>query len=252
VKLLCRPIGLARVILPLVGLALWVPREAHADPTYKIQRIFKAGDTAGEVVIPANYALSLGGFSDGGRVIIDAFNPKKPEGEFVLQIADGKATTILRPGGDGPSGTWPQDVFVGNFTANALGATLLDISAHSGAWLGLYRWDPAAGQLTQVVKPGAPASAVWTVTGDGAGLCLNSLEESAVVLKVQDTTGKAGFGIFFLGRDGKWQPILLPGQELPGGGTVHDEALHPVSCNAAGVVAFLARREGEKQYSAFL
>jgi hypothetical protein len=235
-----------------VGLAFGAPPATHADGPYTIQPILKAGDAAGDVVVPGNYSLWLSGFSDRGQLVIDAFLPGKPDGEIILQYADGKFSTIAVPGGPAPSGTWPQELYTTTWASNPRGTTLFSAVTKGGAWLGLYRWEPDTGKLTQVLKEGMPAGADGQIVGIGSGLCVNNQDEIAVVLKVQDAAGTAGYGIFFIGRDGKWQPVLLPGQELPGGGKARDEAIHPLSCNDAGAVAFLARREGEKQRSAFL
>jgi hypothetical protein len=243
---------LVRSALSLLALLLAAPGSAPAQTGYKIKPILKAGDAAGDVVIPASYYLWLGGFSDRGEVIVDAFHPTRPQGEILLQVADGKSTVIARPAGDGPGGAWPKDLSIINFASNAGGTTLLNAVSAGGGWLGQYRWEARSGQLAQVLKPGMPAVEGWTIEGSGNGLAVNGRGETAVVLKVRDSSGKTGFGIFLIGQDSRWQPVLLPGQELPGGGKLHDEALHPLSLSDGGAVAFLARREGDRQYSAFL
>jgi hypothetical protein len=84
------------------------------------------------------------------------------------------------------------------------------------------------------------------------GLSINNNEETALLLSVTDSNGTSGYGLFHVGRDGKWQPVFVPGQELPGGGRLRDDSFHWCSINDAGAILFLARREGERQYSAFL
>jgi hypothetical protein len=88
----------------------------------------------------------------------------------------------------------------------------------------------------------------------GQSPVINNRDEIALVAAVKGPTGPAGAALFFRSPDGKLQPVLVPGQALPGGGKVSNDPnlqLSP-SLNDAGVVAFLARRQGEPQNSAFL
>jgi hypothetical protein len=58
--------------------------------------------------------------------------------------------------------------------------------------------------------------------------------------------------VFLLGRDGKLQPVLLPGQALPGGANARTDIFVYPSINDVGLVAFPARGQKDNQNSAYL
>jgi hypothetical protein len=99
-----------------------------------------------------------------------------------------------------------------------------------------------------------PATGNWTFTNPGGWFpAINNHGDLVLVGSVKGPTGPAGYGIFFLGRDLKPQPVLLPGQDLPGGGTALDWDAPRPSITDSGVVAFLAMRQGtQRPASAYL
>jgi hypothetical protein len=83
--------------------------------------------------------------------------------------------------------------------------------------------------------------ALGTPTGSKPEMLLQ-----AIVGTVKNATDPSGIGIFFLGRDGNMQPILLPRQELAGGIKIDAGFAGPEpSLTDAGAVTFMAPRQGQ-------
>jgi hypothetical protein len=244
------------------GLALSVPATARAEGSYTIKTLIKVGDMAGDTLIPKNYAHSIVGLSDRGLLIDAAFYPNAPPsavqsgnaGETWIQQLEGKFTTIIRPGGPSPSGIWPKS-FLTNESAMAPRGTVI-FQAFNGLtsdWLGIYRYDPDTAQISPLVKNKTPASEGLTVSNwVFGGLAINNLNDMVLTCQVRTADLHLTNGLFLVGRDGRWQPIIVGEQEIPGWGIVQDEGSIQCVLNDAGMVAFLARRKGEKQDGAFL
>lgn len=240
-------------MLGLVALALLWPGAARGEVTYKIEPILRVGDPAGDLVVPRNNYFWIGGFSERGHLIATWWNPNAFAGMSVVQVAGGKVTPIAVPGQPSPAGTWPKDLWAPMWAMSPRGVLLFTVAQEFKApGLGLYRWDPDSEKLSLVLQKEVPPAEGLTIERTAAGLGVNDHDEIAIALRVRDADGKVGTGIFLLGRDGKWQSVLLPGQELPGGGRLREEEWRLLHMNAAGSVAFMARREGERDWSAFL
>ncbi len=79
---------------------------------------------------------------------------------------------------------------------------------------------------------------------------INSRGEIALVAGLRNAAGEARDAVFFLGQDGKLQPVALPDAALPGGGQV--QAAWGPTINDGGAVAFLAIRNPDEEASAYL
>src|SRR4051794_20269332 len=101
-----------RAAATMGGLLLLLHGAARAE--YRIEPILKIGDRVGDITLTKDQSFTLGPLNDRGQLLFDvgvfAFAPNKPDRLF--QCADGKLTTILAPGTDGPIGMWPKDVLV--------------------------------------------------------------------------------------------------------------------------------------------
>jgi hypothetical protein len=100
-----------------------------------------------------------------------------------------------------------------------------------------------------VAAAGMPAVNDLTFTaGSGPSTpAINDFGEVAFQTTVRDSAGKTQRGIFFLGREGKLTPVLLPGQTVAGAGTVGPSTTENwLYLNNAGVIGFQARRAGDK------
>jgi len=80
---------------------------------------------------------------------------------------------------------------------------------------------------------------------------INNRDEIALGAPVTHTGGPSGTTLLLIDAQGQVQPLWTPGQSLPDGTALRLSAPDP-SINDAGQVAFLARRTGEKQDSAYL
>jgi hypothetical protein len=238
-----RALLLAQTAL-VAGLALLAPGAARADTTYKIQPIVKQGDEIklGDVAVKIG-ALRVGTLNDAGQVVFGA-----PEGPL-LQYAEGNLTPIAVGGGTAPGGQWSKSLDLDhvvsmNQRGNVVFAAAVKVGATSGR--GTFLWDAQTKQVTAVAVPGMPAvNSLTFATGLSSIPAINNHDEIALGGTVKDTTGPARPGLFFRGRDGKLLPVLLPDQELPGGGTIVSGG--SLTVTDAGVVGFGAevRRAGE-------
>jgi hypothetical protein len=91
---------------------------------------------------------------------------------------------------------------------------------------------------------------VTLLTGGFYNAAINNNGQIAFPAGVKNAAGKVPPGVFFMGSDNKLQPVALPDQTLPGGGTVL-LALYP-SINDAGTVGLLAQRPTDSLPSAYL
>src|SRR5436309_2280658 len=93
-----------------VGLALLAHPATGAQIPYTIQPIIALGERAGDVLLPSDYQIAIGGLNDQGQIAFIGGDGGKPE--LLLQYADGKITPIVVAGRDAPQGKWPKDVLV--------------------------------------------------------------------------------------------------------------------------------------------
>jgi hypothetical protein len=255
------PLRLAPVALALLGPALLVPGVARAQTTYKIQKIARLGELAGDTLLPSGgpYQFYVAALNDRGQLLFTVHDWTGSKPGVLLQYANGNFTLIAAPEGDGPVGKWPKDLNVAapqGMTQS--GNTVFALFRRN--WvssLGTFLWNAGARQVTPVALPGMPATGDLTFTSDGGfAPAINNPGDIVLIGGVKGPSSPAGAaGIFFLGRDQKLQPVLLTGQELPGGGKV-DAAELPFawpSITDTGAVAFRASREGAPlRHSAYL
>jgi hypothetical protein len=221
----------------VASLALLAPGIARAQTTYKIQPILKVGDTVGSFTIPADYVLYAGPLTDSGKLAIGVGTIAGKKPELLVQYADGKLTTLVGPGLDGPAGPWPENVTVWwPFGMNQSG-NIAFVAADKSTPIGTFLWDDQAKQFTTIAVKGMPAvNNLVFETGGSSPTVINNAGDGAFMADVLNTAGKPKPGIFFHGRDGKLQAVALPEQQLPEGAKVSDPWLFSIS--DAGVVAF--------------
>jgi len=253
---LTRPLRLARADLTLLGLALLLPGVARAQIPYKVQPILKVGDTVGGFSVSTGYALYAGPLNDLGQLALGVGTNTGSKPELLLQYADGQLTPIGGPGLVAPGGNFPADVtFDWPFGMNQLGNIVFVATHKSGSNpFGTFLWNNPAKTLTAVTLTGMPAVNNLTFqTGGDFSPAINNFGDVVFPAKVLNAAGKPALGLFFLGRDGKLLPIVLPDQELPGGHPIVNSpsSLLP-SINDAGIVAFLAVPKGSSVTSAYL
>jgi hypothetical protein len=249
-----RPIHLIVLAGGLTLLPRGAVRAANADH-YTMQLIARVGLRVGELQIPPSYTLFLGPLNDAGQLLIDAgtFDSSKPD--FVLQYADRQFTPIMAPGMEGPIGPWPKDVTTDGLSSmNQRGDVVFAAARlHNGNPLGTFLWDSQTGKVTAVALKGMPAVQNLTYTEPaGFSPVINNRNEIAFPAVVKDPAGPSGPGLFFLARDGQLLPVALPGERLPDGGKISLNLFSIPSLNDAALVAFLARRPGDKQDSAYV
>jgi hypothetical protein len=242
-----RPVGrpgrvsAAPVLMAMVFLA---PCPTRADTTYRIQPIIQLGGSVGNLKVDGHF--DIGGLNDRGQII---FVTQDPDGnEVLLQYADGKLIPIVVGGADAAplGGQWGTNNGVeGPVSMNQLGNVVFatDLTVGDDTEVETFLWDYQAQKVTTVARKGMPADQNRTLdTGGSATPSINNRNEIALVAAVRNAAGLAQEGVFLLGQDGKLQPVAVPDQKLPDGGTIvrADEA----NLNDAGVVAFLVRRQG--------
>jgi hypothetical protein len=243
-----------RYLALAAGLALLAPGPAGAQATYRIQSIVKIGDTPGSAdLAPLThmYGVSL---NDSGQIL---FSGISGGANLVLQYADGKLTPINAPGGDGPAGPWPEDSgLTGPLRMNQQGNAVFYTGRQSNnEVLGTFLWHYKERKVTAVARPELPAVGDFVFVSEGFARfpTINNHDEVAFPSVVRNPRGEEGMGLFFLPRDGRLLPVLLPGQELPGGGPLRRNSDRPMpSLTDAGAIAFRALRSGASQYSAYV
>jgi hypothetical protein len=220
-------------------------------PGYTIQTLARAGTTVGDVKMPAGGYFALGSLNDSSQLAFDIENAAG--GEAILRYSGGTFLTIAAGGRTVSGVKWPNGVtFDGDVAMNQSGEMAFrTISGSSNT----YRWDPLTGQVSAVAAAGMPATndLTFTAGADGSPPKINDAGEVAFQGRVKDSTGVSQRGIFFLGRDGKLAPVVLPGQQLADGSTIQlDANAGTSSLSNAGAVGFWARRVGDKSDGCFV
>lgn len=240
---LTRSFSRALAAVVLLGLTLLAPGAAEAATVPKIQQIARFGDRAGSIKIDGHF--DIGTLNDRGQIVFVTENPNGDE--VLVQYAEGKLTPIVDGGGDAPGGKWGTNNGIeAPVNMNQLGNIVFatDLTAGNSTDVGTFLWEYQAQRITTVARPGMPAVLNRTfVTGGGATPAINDRNEIALVAAVKDAAGDTQEGVFFRGSDGKLQPVALPDQPLPDGRKVG--RAYEATINDAGMVAFLARRQGD-------
>jgi hypothetical protein len=105
-----------------------------------------------------------------------------------------------------------------------------------------FLWDRQAQQVTALTLPGMPAARDLTFEGGISGV-INNRNEIVFGAILHDAAKNEHLGVLLRRPDGQLQAVALPGQELPDGRKLA-HASQP-SLNDAGVVAFMAQRQGD-------
>jgi hypothetical protein len=251
-----RQVRRARTALALLGLTCLAPSAARAQHTYMIQPIVKLGDKIGDVQLKVGGHFQVGTLNDQGQVIFAPSNASSGDNEALILHSDGKFTTIVAAGQAGPLGKWPSDVGIYAPVSMNQRGNLVFVPTKIRAGkpsVGVFRWEDKLQQVTPVALTGMPAVNDLTFADPGGATpAINNADEVAFGAGVKTTSGKVAYGVFFLGRDGRLQPVVLPDQPLPDGGTVGSAFGSYLSLSDAGVVAFLAQRQGDSAMSGYL
>jgi hypothetical protein len=110
--------------------------------------------------------------------------------------------------------------------------------------IGTFFWDYRAQKVTAVALKGMPAVDSRTFEqGANTSASINNFNDIAFAPLIKNAAGQAKQGVFLLGRDGKLQPIALPDQARPGGGTFASAGCPYI--NDAGRITFSGRQAGE-------
>jgi hypothetical protein len=155
---------------------------------------------------------------------------------------------------------WPHNVTIARpLSVNAQGNVVFTTAvSYGGSPWSTYRWDAATGHTTPLALKGMPATGNLTFTlGGGFAPAINSSNEVALIGRVKDAAGNAGYALFRLSRDGKLERVALPHETLDpyeplGGGKINIDPYAMPSINDAGAIAFLAHPEGTAQQNAYL
>lgn len=236
-----------------VGLMFPIPVTARAAdaPRYTIKPIVQRGDPAGDLRIKSTGGFEFGTLNDKGQVTF--VTPNSAGGGMLVRYAGGVLTPIAVAGRDAPVlGTWPQGLgFDSPVSMNQSGNIVFNPGTSPTRSFGTFRWDAQTQQVTPVAVSGMPAGADLTfAAGGGSVPVINNHGEIAFVAQVKEATGAARDAVFLGSPDGKLQPVALAGQALPGGGTLQNAMLPAL--NDAGVVAFLARPQGQPAFSGYV
>jgi hypothetical protein len=227
-------------------MALPSPALVWADTVYKIQPIVSVGDKIGDPLVTVSGDFEIDALNDSGQLL---FVTSHAANEKMFQFAEGKFTPLVIPGGAAPIGKWPKNVDVFspvsmNQSGNAAFVTF-DFDR-------IFLWDALTRQVTALALDGTPAVNDWTFgPAVGGRPAINNSNEIAFFAQIKDAKGKVlGSGVFFRGRGGDLMPVALPQQPGPDGRQLAD--VSDVSLNDAGRVGFLALRQGDKGFSAFV
>jgi hypothetical protein len=244
----------ACVAVAALGVLLVSSGAAQAQTPYKIQKIARLGERAGDTLLPSGgYRFIPEGLNDSGQLL---FLVENPSTDLMFQYADSQFTLIAATGLNGPLGPWPKEFGASyrvsmNQSGNAV-FFAARIQGSSTTILGTFLWEAKTGTLSAVALKDMPATGDLTFTVPaGIAPAINNPGDIALIGTVQGPTTPAGNAVFFLGRDHQMQPVLLTGQELPGGGKAASSEVYRPSITDSGAVAFVTQRQGQSSYSAF-
>jgi hypothetical protein len=237
----------AAAVLGSLLLALIVSLPARAaEISYKIQRIVTVGDTIAGVTINRTHRLHPGTLNDQGQLAFWA-GPMTATGGALFVFADGTFTPIVVGGQDGPVGKWPRLPNVSELPKmNQRGnvAFHASVTLEGKTFMGTFLWDAQTQKATVVSIPGMPAVNGLTFLPTplpGYIPQINNRDEITLTGHIADVAGKSRPAGFFLGQDHSLRAVVLPDQELPGGGTVRDLA-GAGNVTDAGVIGISIRR----------
>jgi hypothetical protein len=245
------------------GLTLLVSGAARAADTitYQSAPLVMSGDRFGDLQIPANDDLYVGGLTDDGRILFSVGTVSESRPELLLQW-DGKTIQTIVAPASGPAGAytgdvyWPKDVTIDRpIGMNAQGNVVFtaDHLNGSSAWA-TFMWNAANQKVTAVALKDMPAGNLAFVKPGGYGPAINHSNEIAFAGQVKGPNGPNGWGLFLHAIDGDQYSICLPGQSLPSADgrakAATDQYLLP-SLNDRGMIAFVTRRAGTSRRGAY-
>jgi hypothetical protein len=158
---------------------------------------------------------------------------------------EGKLTPVVLPGQDLPNGGKVDRAWLPSLSDAGVVAFLAKRTDQSG--LGAYQWEQ--GTITPLLTIDADTPGGGKIT-NVRGIWVNSKNRNVLLLAVITANNTLAQGLHLL-AGGQLIPVAVPGQEMPGGGTLQNIQGAPdeswptgVShANAAGQHAFLARLE---------
>ena len=170
-----------------------------------------------------------------------------------MQYSGGQFTAIVAPGQDAPDGQWSAaDKIVTPVGMNQLGNVVFgaDVVVGGQPDIGTFYWDYKAQKLTAVALRGMPAvdNRVFE-QGANTSAAINNENDIAFSPTIKNAAGQPKQGVL-PGPDGKLQPIVLPDQARPGGGTFASAGCPYI--NDAGLIGFAGRQAGEKGPSSWV
>jgi hypothetical protein len=253
-KRLACPLPPALVAVAALGVLLVSSGVVQAQSPYNIQKIARLGEMAGDTLLPSGASSQFipAPLNDSGQLLFIVRNPSR---DLLFQYADGQFTLIAATGLDGPIGKWPKEFGVITRLSMNQSGNVVFVGGRlpQGTLLGTFLWEAKARTFTTVALKDMPATGdlTFTIPG-GIAPAINNPGDIVLVGSVKGPTRPAGNGIFFLGRDQKLQPVLLTGQDLPGGGKAASSDIYRPSITDSGVVAFVTQRQGQANHGAYL
>lgn len=211
----------------------------------QLRPIVYLGDRVGGSTIAPDGSFEVGPLNDAGQLCFNA--DSENGGRLLIQSAGDRLTPIVAPGQPGPLGTWPDTLwFDAPVSMNAQGDVLFSgllVPVGSDTTGGTFLWEGATQRLSPMALPGmsfVPGQILeWAA---GPAPAINRSGEMALVVNVRNAAGRDYPGVFRRSREGRWTPMALPDQELPGGGKI-GYAVRPCLTDA-GVIGFLAQPQG--------
>jgi len=238
---------LCRFRFLIIGLALFGPSAGRADMPYQIQRIVSVGDTVTDAQLPIGGELMVRSLNDQGHLVFSSGNYSV--GTPLWQFAGGTFTPIALPGADAPGGKWPQRGLsisvMSSMTSQGNTAFVAPITIAGRTSSGLFLWDDPAQQVKALALKGMPALPDTTfVDIGGFRTTINDQNEVAFAASLKTSAGKLlDWGILLRDAEGRYSPVLLPGQTLPDGTETVGSIFAAI--DNSGRVAFLTVPKGK-------
>jgi len=240
-----RPYQRLSAIGVVLACAMGGPLLAWAE--YQIQPLIRSGDAVGGAKIGSQAPFFVGSLNDRSQLILNTTDAKG--GQLLIQITNGKPVVIAGAGGAAPGGTWPQNLFFWSpVSMNQAGEAVFGapVTVAGLQQVGTFRVTYPSRPVSVVAQNGMSIDGSLRFRQGGApGAVINNNGEVSFSAAVKDPKGVLlGYGVFFISQDGRLQPVALPGQTLPDGGTIKT-AFSPM-LNDSGVIAFVVIRQNDE------
>jgi hypothetical protein len=208
---------------------------------------------------PIGNFFGIAQMNDHGQISL-VTKTKESNGHQVLGVlANGQFTPIAAGGGPSPDGkTWPTNLgfSAGFIDINESGNVAFVPVNGAGNSLGVYLWDATKQAVIPLAPPDTPVTSdlAFASGGTNGTAALNNRDEVAFVARVKAASGSASEGVFLRRADGHIEPVVLPGDALPGQGGqfrtgpvgTSSPVIPILSLNDAGQVIFFALGTGIK------